>query len=425
MRARILITGDYPTEICRGGVQAVTQATARALAAHDDLDVHVATTSPRFAGSRIRVDQGVTVHEAKVATLPASVRASTVDVAALRSLIDRIRPQLVHAHSQEGHALAALRSGLPAVVSVHGLLQAQNRLLEGSWVARKIRAALWRRVEVEVLGGALDAIVMSRHVADAVRRDSEAKLHWAPNPIDPDWCQLGDDPEPGRLLFVGLITPRKDLATLIRALPLLPERMHLRIAGAVDNAGYLESLRHLARQLGVEGRVVFTGRIDERSLREEYRRADLFVLTSLEDSAPIAITQALAAGTPVVASRVGGIPDLVVEGEVGHLFTAGDSPALASCVTELLGDSQRRLRYSRAARARGAVHAPAAVALRLREIYTEVLARQGIALPLREQRLALAVLRRHRHGPATVPPRGEGAAASVALDSPGAGTVTP
>ena len=125
------------------------------------------------------------------------------------------------------------------------------------------------------------------------------------------------------------------------------------------------------------------------------------------------------------------LPQLV-EGEApvgGALAAAGDAEGLALLPVEVL-EQHRGLSPAdllEALDGEGKVERvePEEVALRLREIYTEVLARQGIALPLREQRLALAVLRRHRHGPATVPPRGEGAAASVALDSPGAGTVTP
>ena len=393
-RLRILIAGDYPRGINRGGVQAVVRATAIALAAHEDLEIHVAAPSPRLNASRSRVDQGVMVHEMRVPSLPASLRAATFDMAAVKAVIERIRPHLIHAHSQEGHALAAIRSGLPCVVSVHGLLQAQNRLLDGFPPIRIARAALWRNVERRVLAAAHDTIVMSRHVADAVERDSKAELHWVPNPIEPCWCGLEDNPEPGRVLFVGLITPRKDLETLIRAVPLLPDWATLRIAGAVDDAGYCDRLRSIAEELGLRQKVSFTGRVSHDELLEEYRAADLFALSSVEDSAPIAITQALAAGKPVVASDVGGIGDLVRDGEVGHLVPARDSAAFAQRIASLLGDRARRREFSLAGRRRGAEHSPDRVADRLREVYAAVMVRQGIGLPLAQQRRALRVLSR-------------------------------
>ncbi len=395
-RPRILIAGDYPRNISRGGVQAVVRTTAIALAAQGDLEIHVTALSPRLAESRTRNDQGVVVHDLRVPRLPASVRAATFDAAAVKALIERTSPHLIHAHSQEGHALAAVRSGRPCVVSVHGLLQAQNRLLDGFAPIRIARATLWRNVERRVLAAARDTIVMSRHVADAVQRDSSAELHWVPNPIDPCWCALADDPEPGRVLFVGLITPRKDLETLIRAVPLLPDWVTLRIAGAVDDAGYNDRMRAVAEELGLAQRVSFTGRLSHDELLEEYRRADLFALSSVEDSAPIAITQALAAGKPVVASDVGGIGDLVPEGEVGHLVPARDWAAFAQRITALLSDRARRREFSAAGRRRGAEHSPDRVAERLREVYAGVVARQGIGLPLAEQERALSVLSRGR-----------------------------
>jgi glycosyltransferase involved in cell wall biosynthesis len=391
-KPRILLAGDYPRGFCRGGVQAVMRATARALAVMGDLEVHVASPSPEHAQSQVRDDGGVQVHEVRVARAPASVRALTIDAAAVRQVIRAVEPHLVHAHSQEGHALAAVRCGRPAVVSVHGLLQAQNHILRGRHLWRKLRAGLWTRAERGVLRQARDVIVMSHYVAEAVERESDANLHWAPNPIGDEWCALRDDPAPGRVLFVGLITPRKDLETLVRAVLHMPGRTEVRIAGAVHDQKYFQDLLRLSKELSVDARVSFTGRLSDDALRREYRRAMVVVLPSLEESAPIAITQAMAAGKPVVATRVGGIPDLISDEQNGLLVPARNPEALGAAVGRILRNRGLRERLARDGRQRGLVHQPGQVARRLRAIYARVLEHQGIYLSLAEQRLALEVI---------------------------------
>ena len=394
-------------------MQAVTQATARALARHDDLEIHVVCPSAERAQSRVWIDQGVSVHQVRVPRLPASVRATTVDCTAVARVIRNLRPHLIHAHSQEGHALAAVRSGRPTVVSVHGLLQAQNQLLQGPVVTRRLRSWLWTRAERSVLARARDVIVMSRHVADAVQRDSSAKAHWVRNPIDPSWGELPDEAVPGRVLFVGLITPRKDLETLLRAVPHLPAGAELRIAGAVHDEAYLERLKALARELSISARVRFTGRLSDDALRHEYKRATVFTLCSLEESAPIAIAQAMAAGKPVVATAAGGIPDLVVDGQTGFLVPLREPHALGACIDRVLTDSALRERFSLAGRERGRAHSPTRIAERLREVYAQVLVRQGIGLSIEDQRFALGVLtgagalRRSESAPEAIAHEGE------------------
>lgn len=372
-RLRILIAGAYPREgeICRGGVEAVTQSTARALAEPGDLDIHVATVNPGAKKDRSWKDGRVHVHVAKVPDWPASIRASWADPIAIARIVETLSPDLIHAHSQEGHALAAVRSGVPNVVSVHGLLQAQNQLLKGNIITRMIRSTLWAGVEQKVLADSSHTIVMSNHVAQAVQEESHARLHWVPNPIDTRFLSLEDRPEPGRILFVGLITPRKSLETLVEAARLAPD-LRIRIAGATDDAGYEETLRNQARDL--EDRVVFTGRLSEAELLEEYGKADVFALTSREDSAPVAISQALGAGTPVVASNVGGIPDMVSTQRNGLLVPPDDPAALASALCRIVEDRTLRSRMGFEARVCGMAHAPNRIAARLRKVYADILA---------------------------------------------------
>jgi glycosyltransferase involved in cell wall biosynthesis len=148
------------------------------------------------------------------------------------------------------------------------------------------------------------------------------------------------------LLAVGNLYPVKDHASAVRALVALPG-VHLAIAGRGAEQAALESL---ARELGVAGRLHLLG------LRDDVARwlaaADLVVHPSRREELPLAVLEAMAAERAVVATRVGGIPDAVVDGETGALVAPGDPHALAEAVRALLGDAERRRTLGRAGRRR-------------------------------------------------------------------------
>jgi glycosyltransferase involved in cell wall biosynthesis len=83
---------------------------------------------------------------------------------------------------------------------------------------------------------------------------------------------------------------------------------------------------------------------------EEMRRSDILCLPSFTEGSPNVIKEAMACGLPVVASRVGGVPDLVREGETGLLFEAGDASQLRSCLAKLVADGYLRQKMGAAAR---------------------------------------------------------------------------
>jgi glycosyltransferase involved in cell wall biosynthesis len=100
--------------------------------------------------------------------------------------------------------------------------------------------------------------------------------------------------------------------------------------------------------------------------------ADLFVMSSHSEGLPLVLLEAMSAGVPVVATRVGGIPYLVDDGRTGFLVGVGDVDALTARLSELLGDDAKRRAFGEAARARAAERfKPAAVAARVRDVYIE------------------------------------------------------
>ena len=179
-----------------------------------------------------------------------------------------------------------------------------------------------------------------------------------------DPARFRPDPAEGRdgVLFVGRFTPHKGLDRLLQA---LPEGASLLCAGTFGHDpdppenGYADLLRRLAADRGV--RVTFAERVPDDELPGLYRRARVFVLPSVHENCygrrvavsellGLSVLEAMASGTPVVCSRIGGVPEIVADGETGYLVEPGDVDALRARLGELLADPVRADRMGRAAR---------------------------------------------------------------------------
>ncbi|MCJ7811413.1 MAG: glycosyltransferase family 4 protein, partial [Dehalococcoidia bacterium] len=142
------------------------------------------------------------------------------------------------------------------------------------------------------------------------------------------------------LLFCGRLNgprPFKTLDILLTAMPRILRRhsVELRIIGTGPR---LEEYAALARKLGIEEEVHFLGFVDPSEMGAHYGRADLFVLPSRMENFPLVILEAMASGLPVVATDVGGVPELVEHGETGLLVPPNDPDALADAINDLLDD---------------------------------------------------------------------------------------
>lgn len=213
-------------------------------------------------------------------------------------------------------------------------------------------------------------------VSDALRRGMiaagiQARYRVVPNVVDTElFAARPHAPgRPSRLVFVGLLYEAKGVPDLLQAVALLLSQgrdVSLEIVGDGPRRADYEQK---ARTLGVEHAVVFRGFVSKSEVAHILQSSDLFVLPSLYDNNPNALLEAQACGLPAVASRVGGIPEIIGE-DTGLLAVPGDAAALAAAIIEALGDPDRfdRAAIAREARAR---FGPNAVGALLAEIYAE------------------------------------------------------
>ena len=273
-------------------------------------------------------------------------------VTSLTALMRVHHTQVVHSHEftmAVYGAVAARRAGARQVITMHG-----GRYYAGAWRRRAaLRWAMAHSAATTAVSGATatdlrhtlgvpsdavrvvpNGIEMPRGERTALRRE----LH------------VGDD----ELLIVaiGNLYPVKAHAVLVRALAELEEQggapaWRLAIAGRGEEE---EHLRSLAADAGIASRVHLLGfRSDTPDI---LAAADLFVMPSLSEGLPLALVEAMATGLPIIASEVGGIPEVVARDREAMLVPAASPPALAAAIRSLLADPARRLALGAAAQRR-------------------------------------------------------------------------
>lgn len=213
--------------------------------------------------------------------------------------------------------------------------------------------------EKKAVANAEHRFVVSRYWKEALGQEYGYESQIAYNGIDiEDFAELPARTS-GRptLLFVGGLEPRKGLDFLVRAMPKVAERIpEVRLIvvaksgfRGTDQVGTFESL---ARKLGVEDRIVFNESVDQETLLSFYSDCDVVVLPSRNEGWGLSLMEAMACEKPVVASRVGGIPELVRDGVDGILVDPGDVDQLSDAAAKLLGDPGLRKRMAAAGRER-------------------------------------------------------------------------
>lgn len=196
---------------------------------------------------------------------------------------------------------------------------------------------------------------------------------------------LGLAPETLVVTAVGNLHPYKGHADLISAVARiaddLPSPWRLLIAGS-DRAGHELVLRRMISEFALEERVMLLGHRDD--VPDLLAAADIHAMPSHEEGLPNSIIEAMASGLPVVASRVGGIPELVVEGENGLLVEPRDPDGLSAALLALARDPHRRARIGEAneARVRAQFSLERSVS-RYEELYASLTTRAGLAILLR------------------------------------------
>lgn len=369
-----MITEPLSDASLDGGVQAVTRYLVDALAARSDVDVHLVSFDYR-ANTTSRIEKrGYTQH-----LIPGSRLGTFTAYRAEQRRVDRylqeLKPDIVHSQGAGHFGIIALRCRFPSVMTIHGIMSEEAKHIAN--LRKK-----FRRWSVAIASDRLcirrakNTILISPYVGSYYGDRLSGRRFQIPNPVSQTFFNLRRDEDPGRILFAGRLYPLKGVSDLIEAIhPLSKEKdIRLILAGALRDERYVTKLKNRVAELGMDDIVRFCGVLDQTALLREFQRASVLVLPSYQESAPMVIQEAMAAGLPVIASNVGGIPDQIVDAKTGFLINPGDIESLSSRLRDTLNDQSLRSAFSTSAReiASNIYHADV-VADKTIETYREVI----------------------------------------------------
>jgi glycogen synthase len=356
-----------------GGMQNHVAELTRCL---DRLGVAQRVVTSRLAGPADQARFGVRGQVVRTG-LPVPVLRQGWAPLAVRHALAGGRPDLVHVHCGEDLAvlpqarLAARWHHCPLVATVH--LSVRHALRPVTARGALLRAA-GGAVEARLLPAADAVIALTGSTARLLRGDGipAGRVRVIPPGYDQAlFAAASADPFPGlprpRVAYLGRLAPQKDVGTLLHAFARLPVGAQLLLVGdGPDRA----ALQRLARRHG--GRVHFTGFVPHAQVPAVLQHADLLVLPSLYEDLSSALIEAMAAGLPVVATRVGGTADLVRHGVNGLLVAPRDPAALAAAISQVLADPAAAARMSAAARHTAAGYAWPGLAREVLKVYQQV-----------------------------------------------------
>jgi glycosyltransferase involved in cell wall biosynthesis len=268
-------------------------------------------------------------------------------------MLIRRRVLLAHVHSASNASfwrkswfvLAAYAARRPVVFHVHGGgFQDFYERIRHTRRGTLMRFILDRAAVIVVLSE-----TWRRRVAQMTRNPN---IEVIPSPVEAtDLLRIErDDPNRQTLLFMGRLDRYKGIHLLIEALASLRVKypaVRLCLAGEGEER---ERLQRMVEKHRLTDSVEFVGWVAERAKTAAWERAGIYALPSYIEGLPMTVLEAMAAGVPVVATRVGGVPELVTDGVNGILIEPGDAAALTAALDRLLGDPALRARLGSAGR---------------------------------------------------------------------------
>ena len=351
-----LLTREYPPDVY-GGAGVHVEYLARELASLVNLTVHCQGADRPGAVAHQPWDRLAGANQA-LQTITADLSMASAAAAA----------DLVHSHTwyaNLGGHLASLLTGMPHVVTVHSLEPLRPWKAEqlgggyalSSWCERTALEAA--AAVIAVSEGMRDDLLACYPAvpADRVRviRNGIDTSEYAPDPGTDVLERHGVDPGRPLVVFVGRVTRQKGLPVLLRAAARLdPETQLVLCAGQPDTAELAAEVTALVQDLRDtrSGVIWLSGMLPKREVIQLLTHATTFVCPSLYEPLGIVNLEAMACGTAVIGSRVGGIPEVVADGQTGLLVPPGEPALLADAVNALVRDQALAAVMGRAGRER-------------------------------------------------------------------------
>lgn len=348
---RVALVGPYPADTTKlpGGVSAVTFYVAQGLRHLQDVELHVIAPIKGIQDDYVVEDGGMTVHYI------ASPRKRLVpnllaNIGRVRAALDQIKPDVVHFQAAS-LAAAGIDAGYPTVITIHGVahmeIQYQPRLSDK--LSTLLEATLIKRA----VSRAKHCIANANYARQAYAKYTRAKWHFVYNPVEDRFFDIKSNEIENKMLSATLISRRKNVLGLVKAFHLIHKqdpKQELFVCGKVTQPDYDQQVHRYVELNSLGDAIHLLGFVSQDELGRHFSEASVIALFSREETAPVLLAQAMCAGKCIIASRAGGTPDMITDGETGFLVNVGDEEGFAKRALELLHDPELRRRLGSRAR---------------------------------------------------------------------------
>jgi glycosyltransferase involved in cell wall biosynthesis len=319
----------------RGGVEAAAEILANSLCNLENINLQVIGISDK-SSANVEERNGYKIHWIAKPRfrLPGFIAYWTTQRRLIHQMLKVLDPDVVHFQGIAGWGLGYKK---PYVLTIHGILE--NDILHSNKPFKAFRAWIVRQVESFGRRMAHRVIVINPYVLEQLGGVLLGHKEFIENPVADDYFSIQRNCVKNNILCVSRVIPRKNIDGLIRAFQIVKNSIPdacLQIIGPCDDIDYFNSCQDLIKRLNLEEDVLFLGIQNRKAISDYLSQAGCMVLVSLQETAPIALSEAMAAGLPVVASKICGMPYMIDEGITGWLVDNSDVNQIAKRLIDAL-----------------------------------------------------------------------------------------
>lgn len=350
----IVQVGSFPISLdcIRGGIEASVYGLANELVKQHN--VHV-IDFPRLLGKdAIEYINDIVIHRySNKGSFNKDAAQRVYDV--IRDIIS-LSPDIVHIHGTMKYSYLLYKRlsdvGIKTVLTVHGLSYVEKKnILKRNFTLKNLYQFLIQSYyEFKLLDLVDTVIVDTEYVAEHIRKCYKQrkitrlpKLYVIPQGINENYFKISNSPSSNIILSVGAISKRKGHLLLLQAFDQMCEKIddvHLIIAGVIAEQTYCNEVQAYILQSPNRGRIQLKLNISQDEMFKLYQQSKLFALHTQEESQGIVFAEAMATGSPVVATNIGGVPYVVNNGNSGLLSSYGDIETFSNHLCEIYTNNE-------------------------------------------------------------------------------------
>ena len=363
---------EYPATENDQGAGGVMQATFQLVEGfknnQKEIDLHILSFTKSFSKFSIKRDKNITLYFVphKDNFFSQALLGPIHYIYHLQKIKNNIKPDIIHGQGTVTYILLSLIFGKNNIQTIHGIYKNEHAAIHSKdrTFLMSLKFFMKENLEKLYLKKIKNLIVITREIEDLVSKKSKSlnNIFKINNAIDIGFfSEKNSDKDETKddlvILFVAAITPRKGLHYLLEAFDKISGRYpnaKLKIVGMWDWAPeYVADLKEKYSQHLVTKKIEFTGSVSRKKIENYFATSHIFILPSLAESAPMVISQAMCSGMTIIATSVGGIPEMISHEEDGLIVNPEDVLELEDAMKKVISSYELRKVFSKNAKIKG------------------------------------------------------------------------